>query len=209
MRLLSWFGLFLSLILGFPALAAEPSFDCAKAEGSAEQLVCDDQQLAALDRELARLFGLAAKGPHMDDERLKELRAYQRGWIKGRNDCWKADDLRACVQNSYGERIFELRQGYFDARQEDDDGLSSGPLALECQGLEAVIGATFIQAPEPLAVLVWRDRKVTLAQSKAASGGRYQGRSFDGDYGFWIKGEEARFTMPEGEPLNCRFVPTN
>ncbi|MGB6188236.1 MAG: hypothetical protein WBF70_06640, partial [Aeromonas molluscorum] len=33
----------------------------------------------------------------------------QRGWIKGRNECWKADDLRQCVLTNYQQRITELQ----------------------------------------------------------------------------------------------------
>ncbi len=39
------------------ALAAEPAFDCAKAESSAEELICSNEDLAALDRTLADVYG--------------------------------------------------------------------------------------------------------------------------------------------------------
>jgi uncharacterized protein len=94
------------------AQAASPSFDCVKAESRAEKLVCEDEQLAQLDLETARLFKLARYGKHMSPDRLKELKAYERGWIKGRDECWKAEDLRTCVRDSDAIRIFELRQGY-------------------------------------------------------------------------------------------------
>ena len=42
-------------------------------------------------------------------EQQKSERAIQRGWIKGRNDCWKAGDLRQCVEESYQLRITELQ----------------------------------------------------------------------------------------------------
>lgn len=38
------------------ACAATPSFDCAKAAGAAETLICKDAALAALDNELATLY---------------------------------------------------------------------------------------------------------------------------------------------------------
>lgn len=38
------------------ACAATPSFDCAKAAGAAETLICKDAALAALDNELAALY---------------------------------------------------------------------------------------------------------------------------------------------------------
>ena len=38
------------------ASAATPSFDCAKAHGTTEQLICQDAGLAALDNQLATLY---------------------------------------------------------------------------------------------------------------------------------------------------------
>ena len=51
-------------IVGFliatPALGQEPpSFDCSNAESSAEELICKDPQLAALDRRVAERFAAA------------------------------------------------------------------------------------------------------------------------------------------------------
>ncbi|CAN7168456.1 MliC family protein [Pseudoxanthomonas sp. LjRoot168] len=80
-----------------PALSP-PSFDCAKAQAVAERLVCGDAELAALDRQLARRYA---------DARDTDP-ATQRGWAKGRDDCWKADDLRLCVLESYRTRLVEL-----------------------------------------------------------------------------------------------------
>jgi uncharacterized protein len=72
-------------------------------------LICADPGLAALDVELARLY--RAVSAQTTGEKLKALRTYQRGWIKGRNDCWKAVvvGVRACVEASYRDRIRELR----------------------------------------------------------------------------------------------------
>lgn len=89
-----------------------PTFDCAKAESSAEKLICEDPALAALDRRLAEVFeaavavtsGLDAGAQTATDE----LRAYQRGWIKGRDECWKETDLRSCIETEYLRREGEL-----------------------------------------------------------------------------------------------------
>ncbi|EAQ03490.1 hypothetical protein OB2597_02682 [Pseudooceanicola batsensis HTCC2597] len=89
-----------------------PAFDCAKAESSAEKLVCDDPALAALDRRLADRFAAALSVTRGLDTGAKEvednLRATQRGWIKGRDECWKDPDLRACVEAEYLRREAEL-----------------------------------------------------------------------------------------------------
>ena len=89
------------------ASAATPSFDCAKAAGAAETLICKDAALAALDNELATLYPKALA--NLSPEQLKTEKAMQRGWIKGRNDCWKAKDLLQCVEENYQQRITELQ----------------------------------------------------------------------------------------------------
>jgi uncharacterized protein len=97
----------------FAALAQDgPAFDCSKAESSAEKLVCDDADLAALDRRLADRFAAAvdvAEGLDVDaEETTNTLRAMQRGWISGRDECWKEPDLRVCVETQYLQREAEL-----------------------------------------------------------------------------------------------------
>ncbi len=89
-----------------------PSFDCAQAESSAEKLICEDTELAALDRRLADRFAAAVTAAQsLDvgaDETTDTLRAMQRGWISGRDECWKEPDLRACVKSEYLQREAEL-----------------------------------------------------------------------------------------------------
>lgn len=85
-----------------------PSFDCSQVESSTEKLVCDDPDLAALDRRLAAQFADAlAVAEGLDtgaEDAAATLRAYQRGWISGRDECWKEPDLRACVETEYLRR---------------------------------------------------------------------------------------------------------
>ena len=91
-------------------LAEGPAFDCAKAQGEVEQLICRDEGLAALDRQLDGVYKAAQAKAR--DEVPKTLVAEQRGWVKGRNDCWKtktggpefltaswqATEMRECVE---------------------------------------------------------------------------------------------------------------
>lgn len=195
----------LLVLLVSPAQAVSPSFNCAKAQSSAEKLVCSDEQLAQLDRETARLYGLAIKGSQVSGERKKHLKAYQRGWIKGRDECWKEPEQKACVRDSYAIRIYELRQGYADARSQDAKGISKGLLALECDGFDAGIGIAFIASDPSVAVLGWKDQKVALEQAVSASGTKYAGKSFDGSYNLWTKGNEATFEMPGKKNLKCQI----
>lgn len=199
----------LALAAAAPAYAADPSFDCAKAEHEIETLICRDDRLAALDREIARLYALARTGPHMDAARSKQLAAYQRGWIKGRNDCWKAgpdDEARAaCAAASSMIRILELRQGYSDARQDDDAGISGGPLAVACEGWDVGVGFAWAVTDPGLAVIQWMDATVPLEQAIAASGVRYVAGGEDGGYELWTKGMDAMLTIPGRETMTCKL----
>ena len=103
----------MTIALGTVGLAQDgPAFDCAAAESSAEKLICDDPALAALDRRMATRFAAAvdvAQGLDVGSSVTEDLlRAYQRGWISGRDECWKQDDLRACVEWEYLYREGQL-----------------------------------------------------------------------------------------------------
>ena len=69
-----------------------PTFDCANAEHEAETAICENAELAALDRRLAETYSAALDAAEGLDagaeEAVAELKAYQRGWIGGRDDCW-------------------------------------------------------------------------------------------------------------------------
>jgi uncharacterized protein len=80
-----------------------------KGIGSSRGIDLFRPDLAALDVELARLYRVISA--QATAQKLKTLRTYQRGWIKGRNDCWKAVGVgvRACVEASYRARIRVLR----------------------------------------------------------------------------------------------------
>ena len=176
--------------------AEAPSFDCGKAESAAETAVCGDAELAQLDRELARLYGLALGGPHLTAVGEKELKATQRGWVKGRDDCWKAEDVGVCVKTEYVVRIGEVRQAYFDARSDDGAGISLGPFVAECPGLDAAMGTVFVNSDPGAVYLAWRDRVAVLDRVLSASGAKYEATLADGHYLFWNKGDGARFEAP-------------
>jgi uncharacterized protein len=191
------------------AVAASPSFDCKNATGQIEAMICKDDTLAQLDRETTRLYGLALDARSLPTSQKKTLLAEQRGWIKGRNDCWKASDARACTSASYLERIHELRHAYAGARTQDDKGISRGPFDIRCPGVEAVIAGTFVQTAPGFAYLRWLDQQLVLSQTPAASGARYAATTSNGEAMFWDKGPDARLALPGKQEMSCRVEMKN
>jgi uncharacterized protein len=188
-----------SVFLALSSVAfAAPSFDCAKASSSAEELVCSDEQLAALDRQLADRYADALKAIGSleagRDLAQKELKATQRGWIKGRDDCWKAEDVRDCVASSYLQRDAELVAEW----------MLQEPVAqgfYTCNGNPAnEVVAFFFDTQLPALRLERGDTILTGWLVPAGSGSKYA-LSFGGS--FWLKRKEATFNPDGTENLAC------
>ncbi|MFO1394041.1 MAG: MliC family protein [Steroidobacteraceae bacterium] len=181
-----------------PASAANgdtgPSFSCANVEqGSIEALVCGDAGLSALDRKLAGVHAEARR--KATSEHPPVLAATQRGWIKGRDDCWKDKDVRACVADAYTMRIVELQARYRLVPQ-------VGPVSFACDGdprNELVV--TYFRT-EPGSLIAERgDETSLMTQQPAASGARYQGRNES----FWEHQGVATVVWGyEAKPMQCR-----
>jgi uncharacterized protein len=89
--------------------ADQPSFDCSKVDKeSCEAIICSSDTLIDLDRELSNIYKQALINASKEDM----LKAYQRGWIKGRNECWKVEDAKAYMIDLYHLRIQELKEKY-------------------------------------------------------------------------------------------------
>lgn len=170
----------------------KPSFDCARADGQAQQLICSDSELAAIDRELDRLHRLVEGG-------ASEVEA-RSGWNRARDECWKADDLRQCVAEAYAARIHAVRLGNAE-RLGTGGGLSVGPIAFDC-GSER-LAVTFVNSEPGLVHLSERERVVTLPRAPSASGARYAGRVDGEAWEFWNKGNDATLTRPGGTVQAC------
>jgi uncharacterized protein YecT (DUF1311 family) len=190
---------------GVRAQARGPAFDCAKAQGEVEQLICKDEGLAALDRTLDGVYKAAqAKATN---EVPPILVAEQRGWVKGRNDCWKsrngdptfltaswqATSVRECVEGNYRIRISELQAKYRLVPLR-------GPVFFACENNPAnEVVATFFETDPPTARLERGDQTVTAWLVPAASGSKYEGPNVE----LWTKGKEATVTWL-GIALECQ-----
>ena len=156
-----------------------PTYDCAKARGSVETLICEDPELAGLDWQMKQVYQAAsAKAANQHPPVLK---SEQRGWVKGRNECWKADGKRDCVADAYRSRIVELQASYRLVSH-------NGPVAYYCDGNRAnEVIATFFNTDPPTLIAERGDSTSLMVLQPAASGSQYQGRNES----IWIKGDEA------------------
>jgi uncharacterized protein len=199
------------VLLSSPASADSlaPSFDCAKAQSDVDEAICASDALASLDLELARLYRLATRGPHATADRVKALKQSQRDWLRERSECWKASiGLETCVANAYAFRIHALREGNSDARSDDSNGASLGPVAYRCDGLDALVGAVFVNTREPLVSLSWLTFGIVLPRVESGSGVKYASDLWDSSPSlFWTRGDTATFAPPGGAEVQCRREP--
>lgn len=146
------------------AADAKPSFDCAAAASDAEKLVCSDPALAALDRRLAEVFARSKAAPGADQARLA---AEQRGWVKGRDDCWKSVERSRCVSEAYMTRTVQLQL---------DNGETTVPeaAAYDCDDNSKRFTVVYYNDLDPKsAVVTWGDDQAIAFPMMAASGARY------------------------------------
>ncbi|WP_434339548.1 lysozyme inhibitor LprI family protein [Motilimonas cestriensis] len=94
------------------SIAVQPTFDCQQEKlSSAEKLICSDSTLAQYDQAMATTFKSALAKIDTTADR-KRFQATQRGWIKGRNECWKEPDLKQCIEYNYKHRQAEIEAQY-------------------------------------------------------------------------------------------------
>jgi uncharacterized protein len=190
-------GFALPILSAGMALAAGPSFDCDQAEAvSIERLICDDAGLSRLDRTLARVY--AAAQAKAKDQQPPTLKAEQRGWIKGRDECWKSDDQRRCVADEYRHRIAELQ-----ARFRLVPG--RGPFTFACDGNPAnELVVTYFETDPPTMLAEHGDGVALMYLERSGSGARYGGRNES----FWEHQGEARVTWGDDAPeMHCLKTP--
>ncbi|MCK7596971.1 MliC family protein [Microbulbifer sp. CAU 1566] len=143
----------------------KPTYDCSvKLNSSIEELICKDSALAALDQKMAEVFKAASQTEKAAQD--KYFKARQRGWIKGRNECWKEQDKPLCVAESYQRRMLELQMHY---------GLASVTVEATylCDGAEVTVA--YFDTDPPAALARYKDQESILTISRTASGSKYVG----------------------------------
>lgn len=169
-----------------------PSFDCANAANEIEKLVCADPELAAVDVRLAAVYDKELNRP----ETVKPaMAATQRGWVKGRDDCWKEEDKRRCVLEAYWTRLAELQIN-------SPETTTPTPLEMRCDDNSQPVSASFYNGFDPPAlVLTVGNDQAILFSEPSASGSKY-GRS---GAEFWEHQGEAKIDF-YGNKLTCRVA---
>lgn len=100
-RLRAWFVVSTLGWLLLSSSAQAASFDCTKAQGKVEHLICDSPELSQLDDELAAAYEEALQDP----SNSKAIKRAQKLWLKQRNKCADTN----CVNRAYIPRIESLR----------------------------------------------------------------------------------------------------
>lgn len=200
-----------SAAAGTATVRVDPSFDCDATDlGEVETRICADSALARLDVRLDSVWSTAlerARGTAMPQLWVDEMVAYQRGWVSGRDECWKAPEeaayrelsedeaIRLCTETAYRERIARLQADWGLVR------VTTGPVFWVCGDDPANEFVTTYFATDPEAVRVERgDQSEVFLRTPTASGARYEG--FSGK-SFWDRGGSAAFVWPEGETRIC------
>jgi uncharacterized protein len=167
----------------FPVLAyaAVPTFDCKKAGGEVEKLICSDEALAGLDVALDKVY--AAAKAKATGKPAAQLKAEQRGWVKGRNECWKANGqetwitatwtvktVRACVEAQYRLRTSELQAVW--------RLVPPRTVSYACQNNPANEVVVNFFGTDPATLRLERgDRTATLWQVKPGADGLFEGQN--------------------------------
>ena len=102
-----------------------PSFDCSKAKTRVEKLVCSDEVLSILDRDMQKAYDLMMGKydlAYMNEEAKEEIKPYleklkqsQIDWVKDRDACSSKKDkkeFRSCVFSRYINRIQSIVPSY-------------------------------------------------------------------------------------------------
>ena len=102
----------------FDAPAGAQSFDCRNARSADEKAICQDSRLGDLDKQLADVYDRA--GGKLSKQERAEFENHETAFVNARRRC---DEHRACVEQSYRNRIQEL----LSALPEDQSSRSGSP----------------------------------------------------------------------------------
>lgn len=171
-----------------------PGFDCARAAGQVEEMICADPALALLDRQMNAAFRQAVEVASELEERPADavslLRANQRGWIKGRNDCWKDSDVKACIEEVTSRRLSALHVDWTLVPPASQHSYRCGDNA-------GAVLSYYDLLPRPAVAVEFGDRRAVFVANGELGRGRY-----DGLAGRWVelRGNYALLKLDQDKP---------
>lgn len=150
--------------------ARGPSYNCDEARpGSIEAIICSDVELSSLDRKLAEIYAKASR--KASNEHPPQLKAEQRGWIKGRDECWKSADKYECIHAEYIHRIAKLQARYRLVP-------GNGPVRYACDGNpDNEVIVTFYRTNPPTLIAEHGESASLMYIQPGGSGTKYTGRN--------------------------------
>jgi len=176
-------------------VSVKPAVDCSKtAMRSLERLMCRSATLAALDREMNRVLGLAmgaARG-----NAAAQLAKDQTAWDARRAACAKSKTQEACLRELYVSRIAEIRIDSLAARAADAKGTSLGPFVFRCEDVHDLLAISYVNVAPNFAWVNVGATGYLLQQQRSGSGARYEGNGTL----FWEAQGEARWRATTGSP---------
>lgn len=185
------------------AQAAKPEVNigdgvnCTQArDGSMEALVCSDPELLALDKNMGEVYRQAVKKAAR--QKPSTLKAEQRGWVKGRDDCWKSPAQRDCVVEQYRNRTAELQARYRLVS-------FNGPIRFACNGDTRHELIAYFFDTQPASLIAERgDQQSFMLQQFKAGGQTFVGRNEQ----MLLRGEKALVRWGyEAPEVSCSRLP--
>jgi len=178
--------LLLPVALAWPVQAAA---SCpAAGGGQVAQLLCQQPELQQLDQQLNQVYQqalakataaaaqLTQQATDIQAQPVRYLKAEQRGWLKGRDECWKATELSACVRQQYQYRIAQLQANYQLVA-------ASGPVLYRCSDAPGSEVMVRFYPTNPASLIAERGDQVSFMLLQGAedaakeSAERYLGRN--------------------------------
>ncbi|HEY2809589.1 MAG TPA: MliC family protein [Steroidobacteraceae bacterium] len=145
-----------------PLDPAGPSFDCSKATAVVPLLICADDTLIGLDRDMASRYAAWRSAHPADADAVKR----QAGWLAQRDACASAAERQACVSSAYQQRITELK---ILAGQAPVFAAAT----YLCAGQAGVVTASYYHSAPAAVLIEYQGARVVAFSVPAGSGARY------------------------------------
>jgi uncharacterized protein len=175
-----------------------PSFTCQeKSLNKVEKRICSHSELVKLNNQLNVVFkSVLSQTSH---ELHTVLKSEQRDWIKGRDTCWDADNLNACVKDRYQYRIAELQ-----VRYDLIEGI--GSIFYVCDDRPSDEITVKFYPTSPASLIAYRAAQTAfMILQENVSGSLFQGSVYQGrNERLWEHHAEIKVTWGLGsEIMNC------